>query len=190
MSYDEKVDVIDFIISVLKEHEKNLDEQVSRLEEIVSLEKPSPPPQELPKAILPNVKVALNKWTEFKERITKLKMLAFTMTDDSFRVSALKDDALFIYQEKIPEVSLTESEGGATPTMVSNLIDLFKNPSVIGGKLQCGLPVEHRMVELKLPSGSVVQKLVFMIENDAVKSWLSEELGVAKTSIMSGTIEI
>ena len=36
MSFDEKVDVIDLIINVLKEHEKTLDELISRLEEALS----------------------------------------------------------------------------------------------------------------------------------------------------------
>ena len=191
MSYDEKVDVIDFIINVLKEHEKNLDTQLARLEDIISSDRTAPPSQESPKAISLNVKVALNKWTEFRERITNPQMLAFTMTDDGFKISALKDDVLYIYQEKIPEISIAiEREGEVTSTMGGNLSNLFDNLSLISGKLQCGLPVEHRKTELKLPNGGVVQKIVFMIDNDVVKSWLSEQLNIAKTSVMFGTMEI
>ena len=79
MSYDEKVDVIDFIINVLKEHKKNLDAQVTKLEDIMASDRTVRPSQESPKGVSIRVKVALNRWTEFRERITKLQMLAFTM---------------------------------------------------------------------------------------------------------------
>ena len=38
MDYSEKVDVLDMIISVLKEHERTLDELISRLEKLVPKE--------------------------------------------------------------------------------------------------------------------------------------------------------
>jgi hypothetical protein len=78
MSYDEKVDVIDFI-NVLKEHEKNLDAQVAKLGDIMASDRTPRPYQESPKGVSLKVKVALNRWTEFRERITKPQMLAFTM---------------------------------------------------------------------------------------------------------------
>jgi hypothetical protein len=97
MSYVEKVDVIDFIINVLKEHEKNLDPQVAKLEDIMASDRTARPYQESPKEVSLKVNIALNRWTEFRERITKPWMLAFTMTDDGFKVSALKDDVLYVY---------------------------------------------------------------------------------------------
>ena len=191
MSYDEKVDVIDFIINVLKEHEKNLDTQVARLEDIMASDRTPRPYQESPKGVSLKVKVALNRWIEFRERITRPEMLAFTMTDDGFQVSALKDDALYVYQEKIPEVSMSvEREGDRTTTKGGNFGDLFDNLSLIGGKLQCGLPVEHKKVELELPNSCVVQKIIFEIDDEVTKSWLSEQLNIEKSSIMFGTMEI
>jgi hypothetical protein len=191
MSYDEKVDVIDFIINVLKEHEKNLDTQVAKLEDIMASDRTPRPYQEPPKRVSLRVKVALNKWTEFRERITKPQMLAFTITDDGFQVSALKDDTLYIYQEKVPEISMTiEREGERTTTKGGNFGDLFDNLSLIGGELQCGLHVEHKKVELELPNSCIVQKLIFEIDNEATKSWLSEQLNIEKSSIMFGTMEI
>ena len=191
MSYDEKVDVIDFIINVLKEHEKNLDAQVAKLEDIMASDRTARPSQEPPKGVSLKVKVALNRWTEFRERITKPQMLAFTMTDDGFKVSALKDDVLYVYQEKVPEVSMAvEREGERTTTKGGNFGDLFDNLSLLSGRLQCDLPVKHRKVELKLPDGCVVQKIIFEVDNEVAKSWLSEQLEVEKTSIMYGIIEI
>jgi hypothetical protein len=46
MGYDEKVDVIYFIINVLKEHEKNLDAQVTKLEDIMTSDRTARPYQE------------------------------------------------------------------------------------------------------------------------------------------------
>ena len=42
--FDEKIDVIDLIINVLKDHEKKLDELVSRLENTASIETPGHEP--------------------------------------------------------------------------------------------------------------------------------------------------
>jgi hypothetical protein len=191
MGYDEKIDVIDFIINVLKEHEKSLDAQVTKLEDIMTSDRTARPYQEPPKGVSLKVKVTLNKWTEFRERITKPRMLAFTMTNDGFQVSALKDDALYVYQEKIPEISMTvEREGEKTTTKGGNFGDLFDHLSLIGGELQCGLPVEHKKVDLELPNSCVVQKIIFEIDNEVTKSWLSEQLNIEKSSIMFGTIEI
>lgn len=39
MGYNEKIDMIDLIINVLKEHEKRLDELIFRLEKLVPREK-------------------------------------------------------------------------------------------------------------------------------------------------------
>jgi hypothetical protein len=83
-----------------------------------------------------------------------------------------------------------EREGERTTTRGGNFGDLFDNLSLIGGKLQCGIPIEHKKVELKLPNSSVVQKIVFEIDNEVTKSWLSEQLNIEKPSIMFGTMEI
>jgi hypothetical protein len=191
MSYDEKIDVIDFIINVLKEHEKNLDTQVTKLEEIMASDRTPRPYQEPPKRVSLKAKVTLNKWTEFRERVAKPQMLTFTMTDDGFQVSALMDEVLYVYQEKIPEISMAiEREGEKITTKGGNFGDLFDNISLIGGELQCGLHVEHKKVELALPNNSLVQKLIFEIDNEVTKSWLSEQLNVEKSSIMFGTIEV
>jgi hypothetical protein len=191
MSHDEKVDVIDFIINVLKEHEKNLDAQVAKLEDIITFDRMARPSQESPKGRASRVKVALEKWPEFKERSTEPQMLAFTMTDDGFQVSALKDDVLYVYHEKVPEVSMAVERGeGKTMPRGGNFGDLFDNLSLLSGRLQCGLPVKHRKVELKLPDGCVVQKIIFEVDNEVAKSWLSEQLEIDKTSILYGLIEI
>lgn len=41
MSYTEKMDVLDMLINVIREHEEKLDELVSRLERVVEIDKPN-----------------------------------------------------------------------------------------------------------------------------------------------------
>jgi len=191
MSHDERVDVIDFIINVLKEHEKSLDAQVTKLEDIITFDRMARPSQGEVKGRSLRVKVALNKWSEFQEKSTEPQMLAFNVSDDKLEVSVLKDDILFVYREKIPELSMTvEREEGRLVTRGGNFSDLFDNLSLIAGSLQCGLPVKHRKVDFKLPDGDVVQKIIFEVDSEIAKSWLSKQLGVEKTSIIFGSIEI
>ena len=69
--YDEKIDVIDLIINVLKEHEKKLDELVTRLEEAPLVHptdateaKPKRWDKEPPRALGPTLNVILKEWVD------------------------------------------------------------------------------------------------------------------------------
>jgi len=190
LSHDERVDVIDFIINVLKEHEKNLDAQLAKLEDIVTFDRMPRPSQEHPKGGTARVKVALGAWSELHDKGSKSEMLAFTISDDRFEVSALKNNVLYIYREKIPEVSMTiETKDGRKVIREGNFSELLDNITPLSGRLKCGVPVEHRKVELNLPDGSVVQKIVFEVDNDVTKTWLSKQLEIEKDSIIVGTID-
>jgi hypothetical protein len=117
-------------------------------------------------------------------------MLAFTMSDDRFEVSALKNNVLYIYREKIPEVSMTiETKDGRKVIREGNFSELLDNITLLSGRLKCGVPVEHRKVELKLPDGGVVQKIIFEIDNEVTKTWLSKQLEIEKDSLIVGTID-
>jgi hypothetical protein len=190
LSRDERVDIIDFIINVLKEHEKNLDTQINKLEEIVAISGTARPSQGEAMGRVSRVKVAVNDWSEFREKGKEPQMLAFNISDEKLEVSALKDGTLFVYCEEIPELSMTvEREEGKLVTRGGNFIDLFDSLSLIAGSLQCGMPVKHSRVDFKLPEGNVVQKIIFKVDSEAAKSWLSKQLGVEKTSIIIGSIE-
>jgi len=191
LSHDERVDMIDFIINVLKEHEKTLDAQVAKLKDIITFDRMARPSQGEAKGRSPRVKLALKEWPEFREKSTKPQMLAFNVSDDRLEVSTLKDDALYVYREKIPEFSMAVEKGeGRVVVKEGDLGDLFDNLSLIAGKLQCGLPVKHRKVDLKLPDGDVVQKIIFEVDGEIAKTWLSKQLGIEETSIIFGSIEI
>jgi len=82
-----------------------------------------------------------------------------------------------------------EKGEGRVVVKEGDLGDLFDNLSLIAGKLQCGLPVKHRKVDLKLPDGDVVQKIIFEVDGEIAKTWLSKQLGIEETSIIFGSIE-
>jgi hypothetical protein len=191
MSHDERVDVIDFIINVLKEHEKTLDAQVAKLDEILASERTARPSRGEEKGRSPRVKVALDKWSEFQEKCTKPQILAFSVSAERLEVAALKGDTLFVYREEIPELSMTvEKEGGRIVTKGGDFSDLFDSLSLIAGSLRCGMPISHRRVDFRLPDGNVVQKIIFEVDGEIAKSWLSKQLGVEKASIIFGSVEI
>lgn len=191
MSRDEKVDVIDLIINVLKEHEKSLDAQLARLEDMLNSDRAALSPQGEAKGRRSRVKVTINEWPEFREKSTGPQMLAFNTSDDKLEVSALKDDVIYVYREKIPEFSMVVEKGeGRVAIKEGDLGDLFDALSLIAGGLKCGLSVKHRKVDLKLPDGNVVQKIIFEVDVEIAKSWLSKQLGIEETSIILGSIEI
>ena len=189
MSRDERIDAIDFIINVLKEHEKSLDASVAKLEDIINSGMALPSRGEA-KGGRSRVKVTINKWPEFREKSTGPQMLAFFTSDDKLEVSALKDDVIYVYREKIPEFSMAVEKGeGRVVIKEGDLGDLFDALSLIAGGLKCGLSVKHRKVDLKLPDGNVVQKIIFEVDGEIAKSWLSKQLGIEETSIIFGSIE-
>ena len=190
MSRDERVDVIDLIINVLKEHEKSLDAHVAKLEDIINADRMAQPSQGEAKGRSPRVKVTINKWPEFREKSTEPRMLAFNVSDDKLEVSALKDDVVYVYREKIPELSLVVEKGeGRVVVKDGDLGDLLDALSLIADKLKCGLSVKHRNVDIKPTDGDVVQKIIFEVDGEIAKSWISKQLGVEEMSIIFGSIE-
>jgi len=106
MSRDERADAIDFIINVLKEHEKNLDTQVAKLGNIINANEMALSSQGEAKGRGLRVKVTINKWPEFCEKSMEPQILTFNISDDKLEVSALKDDIIYVYREKLPELSM------------------------------------------------------------------------------------
>ena len=105
--FDEKIDVIDLIINVLKEHEKTLDELIGRLEETQSI---IPPPEveteiEAMRAAAA-VKAILKNWLEFRNRCEGAKLVAVNTEGECFKVSAIANGVLYIYEEEVPSLEI------------------------------------------------------------------------------------
>jgi len=190
MSSNEKIDVIDFIINVLKEHEKNLDEEISRLEGIINtankIKTPSGPSQKTS-----NIKIIMNKWNEFQEKSNKPEIVSYNMKDGRINFSAFKNNTLFIYSEDISEISMTMEKTAEKFVIrgveVSRIED---HPLIFNGTLKCGLNLTPRKSEYKLPEGNVIQKITYEIDTEETLNWLSKKLVIEREKIIYGYLEI
>jgi hypothetical protein len=189
MSFDDKVDVIDLIINVLREHEKSLDALVAKLEEILTSERPIPLPSTAPGPSANRVKVFLRNWSEFRDRCTEASLVAYDLAGDRFQVSALKDETLYFYSETVPDIAINlEKEGDRTLVKGVEVRSLDRG-LLFDGRLRCGLTLATTRAEFELPSGTIVQKIRYDIQQDEARSWLSKQLKVNKNSIMQGRLE-
>jgi len=122
MSDSEKINALDFVINVLREHEKNLDALIGRLEEILSglptvagekIEKRAEEVQKEIKAARVPVNILCENWSDFRDACSGAEVIAFNH-DGVLSIKALHGNIIYEYKETLP-------------THV--------------GSLQCGIPV-------------------------------------------------
>ena len=189
--YDEKIDVIDLIINVLKDHEKKLDELVSRLEEAQATPAEVKAPREPPKQVGAAITAVLKRWVEFTGRCSGSQLVAFDIADGFFEVSAVAGGVVYVYREEIPRLDLQYTKGDEGVRIES--IDISKAglmPAALRGNLDCGLELEKKEVEVGLPGGSVVHKIIYDIDPSTAKSWLAYQLGVDDSAIIQGNLKV
>jgi hypothetical protein len=190
MGFDEKVDVIDLIINVLRDHEKTLDELISKLEGALEA---APIGAEAARAVVrkPAVSVLIRRWADFRVRSVGASIVAFDIEDKRFNVSAVKEGVLHSYQEAMPdmEIRFREKEEG----VVIDGIDLGSVglvPTVLRGRLECGLEVSVRGAEVDIPDGGAIYKVLYDIDADGAMSWLAYQLKVERKNIFQGKVQI
>lgn len=193
--FDEKIDVIDLIINVLKEHEKKLDELVSRLEEAQAVGAPVRAQNEReqreeapPSGVA--VSAALDRWSEFAERCASAELVAFDADGGRFRVSAVSGGVLYKYEEEIPdmEIRYRKTDGKAHIESIDiSSVELV--PGAIMGRLECGLKLEKNDVEVSLPDGASVNKISFSIDPGVAKSWIAYQLGIDEDTVVRGELK-
>jgi hypothetical protein len=191
--FDEKIDVIDLIISVLREHEGKLDELVSRLEEaqvtpvqVRALQEPREPPEQVGAAIT----AILKSWADFTGRGSGAKLVAVDIADGFFEASAVAGGVVYIYREEIPSLDIQYTKGDDGVRIES--IDISKAnlmPAALKGRLDCGLEFEKRDVEVELPGGRAVHKILYHIDPGTAKSWLAYQLGVDDSAVIQGRLQ-
>lgn len=204
--FDEKIDVIDLIINVLKDHEKKLDELVSRLEgakvlrepetdieeeEIYSIEAPTARPAKRVPSTGAGVKAELRSWAEFRERSEGAELVAFDVDGGRFKVSAVSGGILYSFQEEIPRMEIRYSKVDETARI--DTIDISKAELMLAalrGQLNCGLLLEKRDTETETPDGNRVHKMVYDIDPVTARSWLAYQLSVEDDSILNGELSI
>jgi len=191
MGYDEKVDVIDLIINVLRDHEKTLDGLISKLEEVLAGSAPVPITAVKTEVGKPAVSVVIREWTGFRERCLEAGLVTFEIEDRQYKVSAVKDGILYLYEEEIPEMEIRYKE--EEKKVVIEGIDIRSTelvPTVLRGRLRCGLNISVKGTEVKMPDGVAVYKIIYDIDAEETKSWLVKQLKTEKKNIIRGKIQI
>ena len=172
MSLFDKVEVMDFLINVLKDHEKSLDALISRAENVLA---------ENEEKLGMNggshdspIKIVLKDWPEFKRRIENVELVCFDMVDQVFIVSVKTRQKVYEYREKVPEpvLEVTSPEKAYGDSLQR------KDRLKIGLELVC-----------KKEAGNE-QKMTSDIDPQYTRKWLSGELGVHQDFIVCGDIEL
>lgn len=200
-NFDEKMDVMDLIINVLKDHESKLDELVSRLESLPphqeGREEDSEPEDEPrrpiggpPRQAGPAVTVVLKRWADFRLKCASSRLVAFDTEESIFEVSALAGGVVYVYREEVPSMGITyrEDEEGARVEG----IDISKPglmPAALREKLDCGLEFTRRDLETTMDDGRTLHKIVFEIDPMVARSWIAYQLGVDDSDVVQGKLQ-
>jgi hypothetical protein len=169
------------MLQVLKEHEKNLDTIIMQLGETVNQQTTT---SKIPTHKNGQHKVILRKWLEFRDKCQHSDTITFDIENDKFKVFSLKDDVFYTYSEAI------------SPTYPSKIVIKFEElvstgeADIFDEKLQCGLILKLKKLKTSVPGSNDNQKLIYQVDPDDAKRWLSRELKTDKKSIMFGCIEI
>ena len=201
-SFDEKIDVIDLIINVLKDHETKLDELVSRLESVPSRarreEDSEPPEEEYREPAVetrsqtgPTVTAILKRWTDFRLKSESSRLVAFDTEKGTFEVFALVGSVVYVYREEIPSMGITyrESDGGAQV----DGIDINKPglmPVALRERLDCGLEFTRRDIETKMDDGRALHKIIFEVDTGVARSWIAYQLGIDDSDVVQGKLQV
>lgn len=186
MSFDERVDAVDLILKVLKDHEKSLDTLVSQMGETLTQ---SQAPAAGQVQGHNRYKVVLHRWSEFREMCIKSELVAFDIIGNKFNVTVIKNSGSCAYSETIPEVTIKlEKEGDKVQIEGDEFMGHKDVSYIFNGKLQCGLAVSTRKGKVTLPNGDVVHKIMYEVDPDEATKWLSDELKTDKKSIIYGSI--
>jgi len=182
MSHADKVEVMDFLINVLKDHEKNLDTLISRAE--ILLEENQTPKNLMQN--LPGLRINLKDWDEFRDRALDSELVCFDLKDSTFYCHAILENKIYIYSEETPETSL-ELDKLNNNVVVSGVQINGKEEqfSLLNGKLSIGMELKAN----KIKNAGGVHKVQYELDLLHTKNWLSRELGIHRDFIVQGNIE-
>jgi len=131
--FEDKIDILDLIISILKDHEESLSNFVDRLEVFIknlsSLEKKISNLDKIPqpgRSTSEDRRILLvecKRWSDFKDINAGASLVAFETEDNALSVSSASRDFIFRYSEKLPDVddSMTVHSGDSVCRKVSCL---------------------------------------------------------------------
>ncbi len=185
---DDRVDMLDLLINLLKEHEKTMDELTYRLETLLDESRPpTQPPRRTPERISGLI-ARVSSWHEFKRQCTGALSAAVEIDERIFKATALTRNILFAYEEEIPVLEVAKRDGGRETTYaVTNASLTLKS---LMGTLDCGLELDRMVIDSALPDGGRVQRVVYYVDPGAAKSWLADQLELEESSIILGALSL
>ena len=185
---DDRVDMLDLLINLLKEHEQKMDELAYRLEALIDEKRsPTEPPTRAPERPC-GVVARVTSWGEFKRQCTGALSVAVEIDERRFKVTALSRNVLFAYEEEIPVLEVIQrNEGRETTYTVTDASLTLKS---LMGSLDCGLEPDRRVIESSLPDGGVAQRVIYYVDPGTARSWLAGQLAVEESSIILGALSL
>ncbi len=186
----EKMDVLDLIINVLKEHEKNLSKYISRLEESIKRLERRVEEKEGEKALKEaKIKVEIKEWSEFKKQAIKPESVYFEVNDRFFQVEALKEAKINLYRERLPRLIVeVEREGGKYVLKRLLMSDAEDLPLILNSELKCGFKAPLRSSIVEESENKLRVEVSLGIEISKIKSWISNELSFPVKKLVKGKV--
>lgn len=201
----EKMDVLDLIINILKEHERNLEKLADKFESVLnnlySVESKISSLNENfaqflffktlnPESMTKPVTLAQCKeWTEFRDRSAGAHVVTFEMENNVFTVNSMSGNVVYRYSEFLPEVKFQVEEGEKRYVVkkmsFDSLGDLFP---VFERRLKCGLEVFVKGLKFDLADNERLLQLTYQVDPAKAKHWLSEELSVSEEKVIEGKL--
>lgn len=169
MSQYDKVEVVDFLINVLKEHEKSLDVLISRAEDVMAESEENPKSTKSGPHESPRHKIILKEWSDFRKRLMDVDLVCFDLINSVFVVSASMGLKIYEYKEALPS-DIDTNRGKGTPQTY---------------RLSIGLDVFVKNVNEEELGGSRYE-----VEHHYTRGWLSRELNIPQDYIVCGELEL
>lgn len=203
--FQEKMDVLDLIIGILREHEESLSRIAERFESVIknldAVEgKVSSLNETLAQAILsrapipsspekPAAVVECKDWATFRERSKGGDTVAFEADEGAFTVTSLTEGVISRYSESLPEVKFQVAEGEKRCIIEKMSLSSPDDLSpIFERRLRCGLEVEAKNSKFKLSNGEQVFRLTYEIDPAKTRRWLAKELKVPEEDIVEGRL--
>ena len=184
---DDKVDMLDLLINLLKEHEQKMDELTYRLESLLDERRaPAEPPRRAPERL--GVVARVSSWGEFKRQCTGALSVAVELDERIFKVTALSRNILFAYEEEVPVMEVIHGDEGEETTYTVTDASLMLKSFM--GTLDCGLELDRRVIDSALPDGGAAQRVVYYVDPGTARSWLADQLAVEESSIILGALSL
>ena len=182
MSNADKVEVMDFLINVLKDHEKSLDTLISRTEDI--LKDNLNTQQKVQNA--PKLKIELKNWVDFCDRALNSELVCFDLIDNKFYCDVITETKVYQYTEETPEVTLELENNNNIVLSGLEMSNLEERTSLLNGKLSIGLELNAK----KFKNTGDKHKIQYSLDALYTKNWLSRELSINRDFIVQGNISL